>query len=85
MKTKKEIPANRDNLETVISKGRAGVEETAKKRRRGRPKNKLPKIQCLFYMPANIVRAIDKNCVGNKSVFAEQIFKKYFDSQGIKY
>ena len=85
MKAKKKISANIDTLETVISKGKEGVEETAKKRRRGRPKNKLPKIQCLFYMPANIARAIDENCAGNKSVFAEQVFKKYFDSQGIKY
>ena len=85
MKTKKKISANIDKQEKVIPKGRVGVEETAKKRRRGRPKNKLPKIQCLFYMPANIARAIDENCMGNKSVFAEQVFKKFFDSQGIKY
>ena len=85
MKTKKKISANIDKLKKVIPKGRVGFEETAKKRRRGRPKHKLPKIQCLFYMPANIARAIDENCMGNKSVFAEQVFKKFFDSQGIKY
>ena len=85
MKTKKKISANIDNLETAIFKEKMGVKETAKKRRRGRPKNKLPKIQCLFYMPANLAQAIDENCMGNKSVFAEQVFKKFFDSQGIKY
>ncbi len=79
MKTKKKI--SKDNLETVISKGKG----TVKKRGRGRPKNKLPKMQCLFYLPANLSQAIDDHCVGNKSFFAEKVFKEYFDSLGIKY
>lgn len=83
MKTKKKI-LNEDSLDTVISKGKAEVEKRTK-RLRGRPKNKSAKIQCLFYMPTNLAQAIDENCMGNKSVFAEQIFKKFFDSQGIKY
>ena len=84
MKTKKKTPKNID-LETVIKKGKAETEKKTAKRSRGRPKNKSAKTQCAFYLPENIVQAIDKNCLGNKSVLAEQVFKKYFDSQGIKY
>ena len=71
-----------DDLQKVIGKGTA--EETAK-RGKGRPKNKIKKVQCPFYLPENIVRAIDENCMGNKSVFVEKILKKYFDSKGIEY
>ncbi len=84
MKTKKKTPKKIGDLEAVIAKGKATVEETAK-RSRGRPKNKVKKVQCPFYLPENIVRAVDANCMGNKSVFAEEIFKEYFDSKGIKY
>ncbi len=84
MKTKKKI-LPKDNLETVISKGKEGVKGTVKKRGRGRPKNKSAKIQCLFYLPTDLSQAIDDHCMGNKSVFAEQVFKKFFDSQGIEY
>ena len=85
MKTKKKISTNKDNLDTIISKGTAEVEKKRTKRPKGRPKNKSAKIQCLFYMPSNLAQAIDENSMGNKSVFAEQVFKKFFDSQGIKY
>ena len=86
MKTKKKTPKKikMDDLEKVIGKGKVTAEETAK-RRRGRPKNKIKKTQCPFYLPENIVRVIDENCMGNKSVFAEKIFREYFDSKGIKY
>ena len=84
MKTKKKTPKKIDDLETVIAKGKTTAEKKAK-RSRGRPKNKVKKTQCPFYLPENIVRVIDENCMGNKSVFAEKIFREYFDSRGIKY
>ncbi len=86
MKTKKKTPKKikMDDLEKVIGKGRGTVEETAK-RGKGRPKNKVDKIQCPFYLPKNIAQAIDENSMGNKSVFVEKILKEYFDSKGIKY
>ena len=84
MKTKKKV-LPKDNLETVISKGKEGVEKTVKKRGKGRPKNKSAKIQCLFYLPTDLSQAIDDNCAGNKSVFAEKVFEKYFDLLGVKY
>ena len=49
MKTKKKISTNKDNLDTIISKGKAEVEKKRTKRPKGRPKNKSAKIQCLFY------------------------------------
>ena len=85
MKTKKKTPKKiKMDLESVIGKGKGTVEETAK-RGKGRPKNKVKKIQCPFYLPENIARAIDENSMGNKSVFAEKIFTEYFDSKGIEY
>ncbi|OEU49851.1 MAG: hypothetical protein BA871_14455 [Desulfuromonadales bacterium C00003096] len=84
MKTKKKTPKKiKMDLESVIGKGKGTVEET--KRGKGRPKNKVKKIQCPFYLPENIAQAIDENCMGNKSVFAEKIFREYFNSKGIKY
>ena len=71
-----------DDLKKVI--GKVTADET-EKRGKGRPKNKIKKVQCPFYLPENIVRAIDENCMGNKSVFVEKILKKYFDSKGIEY
>ena len=86
MKTKKKTSPKKDDLEAFIAGGKATVEETAKRPNgRGRPKSKIKKIQCLFYLPENIVRAVDTNCMGNKSVFVEKIIKEYFDSKGIKY
>ena len=82
MKTQKKIKM--DDLEKVIGKGKGTVEETAK-RGQGRPKSKIKKLQCAFYLPENIVRAVDANCIGNKSVFVEKILKEYFDSKGIEY
>ena len=84
MKTKKKTPKKIGDLEAVIAKGKATVEKKAK-RSRGRPKNKVKKVQCPFYLPENIVRVIDENCMGNKSVFVEKILKEYFDSKGIEY
>ena len=82
MKTKKKTPKKiKMDLESVIGKGT--VEET--KRRQGRPKSKIKKIQCPFYLPEEIAQAIDENSMGNKSVFAEKIFREYFDSKEIKY
>ncbi len=85
MKTKKKISTHKDNLDTIISKGKAEVEKKGTKRLRGRPKNKSAKIQCLFYLPTDLSQAIDDNCAGNKSVFAEKVFGKYFDLLGVKY
>ncbi len=89
MKTRKKTSANRDSLDAVIAQGKATTEvpKSAEqtKRRRGRPKNKVKKIQCPFYLPENIVHAITENCRGNKSVFAEEVFKYYFNQKGIEY
>ena len=89
MKTRKKTSTNIDGLDAVIAKGKATVEEPAatsgQKRGRGRPKNKVKKLQCPFYLPENIVEAITENCRGNKSVFAEEVFKFYFDQKGIGY
>jgi len=90
MKTKKKVSVNLESLDAVISQGRANVENTegttAKaKRGRGRPKSKVKKVQCPFYLPEDVVRAISDNCRGNKSVFAEDVFKFYFDKNGIEY
>lgn len=90
MKTKKKTSSDIESLDAVISKGKASVEEISStpkktKRGRGRPKNRVKKIQCPFYLPENIVEAIADNCRGNKSVFAEDVFKFYFDQNGIPY
>ena len=86
MKTRKKIPAKDNNLDSIIGAGKAIDENTIPiKRKRGRPKNKIKKIQCPFYLPKNIVEAITDNCKGNKSVFAEEVFIFYFDSKKIDY
>jgi len=72
MKTKKKTP---NKIATV----------EGKKRLRGRPKNKVPKDQCPFYLPVGLIEVINENCRGNKSVFAEEVFKFYFDEKGIDY
>ena len=90
MKTKKKISSDIDSLDAVILKGKATIEETRStpkktKRGRGRPKSRVKKTQCPFYLPEDIVEAIADNCRGNKSVFAEDVFKFYFDRKGIEY
>ena len=79
MKTIKKVLEQEQAIDAIISGGKAEV-ETVKKRKVGRPKSKGTKIQCLFYLPEDIVQAIDKNCRGNKSFFAEEVFRYYFDS-----
>ncbi len=54
-------------------------------KKRGRPENKIPKVQAQFYLPEEIKKAIDIHCMGNRSVFAENVFKYYFESHDIKY
>lgn len=83
MKIKKKTPKKIDDLDSVIGSGKAVVEESVK-RRPGRPKNKVKKVQCPFYLPNDLIEKINKNCRGNKSVFAEEVFKFYFDHKGIK-
>ena len=89
MKTRKKVLTDSDGLDAVILKGRATVEDLRggpqTKRGRGRPKSEVKKKQCPFYLPEDIVRAIADNCRGNKSVFAEEVFKFYFDRNGIEY
>ncbi len=80
MKIKKKTP---EDIDSIIAGGQA--KEEAAKRRPGRPKNKIKKILCPFYLPKNIIEAINENCRGNKSVFAEEVFKFYFDKNGIRY
>ena len=82
MKTNKKVLGQ--DLESIISGGKAEV-DVVKKRNIGRPKNKVTKIQCPFHLPENIVQAIDDNCRGNKSVFAEEVFRYYFDAHKIEY
>lgn len=84
MKTKKKTVGIENSLDAVISGGKAADEKKFKKPR-GRPKNKVKKIQSPFYLPKNIVQAIDENCLGNKSVFAEKVFKFYFKLNNIEY
>jgi len=79
MKTIKKVLGQEQGIEAVISGGKAEV-EAVKKRKVGRPKSKDAKIQCLFYLPEDIVQAIDQNCRGNKSFFAEEVFRYYFDA-----
>jgi uncharacterized protein (DUF4415 family) len=82
MKTNKK--ALGQDLETIISGGKAEV-EVVKKRNIGRPKNKVTKKLCSLYLPEDIVQAIDDNCRGNKSFFAEEVFRYYFDAHKIEY
>lgn len=86
MKTKKKTPDKISDIEDIISSGKAEFEDPVKSRKGpGRPKSKVEKIQSPFYLSKNIAQAIDKNCRGNKSVFAEEVFKFYFDKNGIDY
>lgn len=82
MKTTKRVA--QQDLETIISGGKAEV-EIVKIRNIGRPKNKVNKKQCLFYLPENIIQAINDNCRGNKTFFAEEVFRYYFDAHKIEY
>jgi hypothetical protein len=78
MKTiKKELDATK--LDTIIAGGNA--EEV----RVGRPKSSTKKKQCMFYLPENIVEAIEENCRGNKSYFANEVFRYYFEAHKIEY
>ena len=82
MKTKKKKITTKGDLDKVIKGGKAQAEE---KRPTGRPKSEVPKERAHFYLPENIIQAIDQNSMGNKSVFAEFVFKFYFDQHNIKY
>jgi hypothetical protein len=85
MKTiKKELEAD---LETIISGGKAEQETAVKteKKKSGRPRSEAPKKQCMFYLPENLDQAIKENCRGNKSFFAEEVFRYYFDAHKIEY
>lgn len=76
MKARKKSTGVND-LEAVISGGTSG-EAVSQSKKKGRPKSKVPKKQCPFYLPEDVVQAIDEHCRGNKSVFAEEIFREYF-------
>jgi len=65
------------DIEEIIAGGRAEIEKGKKV---GRPKNRVIKKQCLFYLPENIIQAINDYCRGNKSFFAEEVFRYYFDA-----
>ena len=81
MKTKKK---STNDLDVVIGAGKAQVEEKPK-RRRGRPKSNVEKIQSNFHLSVSMVEAINENCRGNKSAFIEEVLRYYFDSKKIKY
>lgn len=83
--TKKELEAG---LEAVISGGKAEQEtavSSTEKKKSGRPRRETPKKPCIFYLPENLNRAIKENGRGNKSFFAEEVFRYYFDAHNIKY
>lgn len=80
IKTTKKVAV--PDIEEIIAGGKAEIEAD---RKAGRPKNKVKKKQCLFYLPDNIVQAISDNCRGNKTFFAEEVFRYYFDTHKIEY
>jgi hypothetical protein len=82
IKTTKKVPG--PDIETIISGGKAEG-GTVIKSNIGRPKNKVVKKLCSLYLPEDIVEAIDRNCRGNKSFFAEEVFRYYFDAHKIEY
>ncbi len=82
IKTKKKV--DEKDIEAIISGGKAENEEAIKSSV-GRPKNKVTKKLCSLYLPENIVEAIDRNSRGNKSFFAEEVFRYYFDAHKIEY
>jgi hypothetical protein len=85
MKTRKRIDTGLNDLEAVIAKGKATVEERQEsKDGRGRPRNKVKKKQCVFYLPEDVVQGIDAHCRGNKSVFAEEAFRAWFSANKIE-
>jgi hypothetical protein len=88
MKTKKKIaPGAPTNIDDIIAGGTSTqFEENVsldKKDGRGRPKGKIAKKACMFRLPLDLIDAIDANCSGNKSVFAEEIFRDYFKRNSI--
>ncbi|MBV5328432.1 MAG: hypothetical protein JZU65_12495 [Chlorobium sp.] len=80
MKTNKKVLGQ--DLEAIISGSKTGGGAVVKSNV-GRPKNKVTKKLCSLYLPENIVEAIDLNCRGNKSFFAEEVFRYYFDAHKI--
>lgn len=78
---KKAVP---QDIETIISGGKTEGEADIKSNI-GRPKNKVAKKLCSLYLPEDMVEAIDRNSRGNKSFFAEEVFRYYFDSHKIEY
>ncbi|TKB09586.1 hypothetical protein [Desulforhopalus sp. IMCC35007] len=88
MKTKKKlVPGAPTNIDDIIAGGTSTqLEEkvsSGKKDGRGRPKGKITKKACMFRLPLDVIEAIDANCGGNKSVFAEEIFRDYFKRNSI--
>ena len=89
MKTRKKVsPATNLSLDDVIAGGKATqLEPTSarnKRAGRGRPKSKVEKKTCVFRLPLDVIDAIDTHCKGNKSVFAEEVFREYFSQHKIK-
>jgi hypothetical protein len=82
IKTKKKVDGK--DIEAIISGGKAENEESIKSGV-GRPKNKVTKKLCSLYLPENMVEAIDRNSRGNKSFFAEEVFRYYFEAHKIEY
>lgn len=83
MNPSQKILLDNDALDSVI--GEANREEKKAPKVKGRPKNKIKKVQSQFYLPVNITKAIEDNSFGNKSVFAEKVFEFYFESKRIDY
>lgn len=89
MKTRKKTAQRvATSIDDIIAGGSStqleeNLGDQKKKDGRGRPKSKVPKKTCVFRLPMDVIEAIDSNCRGNKSVFAEEIFRNYFKQSKI--
>ncbi len=87
MKTRKKITPEVAGLDDVIAGGTAtrleNSSEAENKDGRGRPKSTVKKKTCVFRLPLDLIEVIDANCRGNKSVFAEEVFREYFQRNNI--
>ncbi len=75
------------DLDAVIASGKAAIEKTNRKGKVGRPGSEVPKRQCGYYLPKNIVDALESvsRYQANKSVFITELIISYLEDNGIKY
>jgi hypothetical protein len=84
MKKNQSVIIDNNALENVMAQAEKSNQDHPKATK-GRPKNKVSKVQAQFYLPVDIVQAISRNSFGNKSVFAQKVFEFYFESKNIKF